>query len=61
MEKLWKVMVLDYILISLSSSMKVMGRLNAQLDAPCHCLVTGQQVWCPAVYLSPKFRITGIF
>lgn len=36
--------------------MKVMDRLNVQLDAHCHCLVTGQQVWCSTVCLPHKFQ-----
>lgn len=44
------------LLLSLPSSMKVMDRLNAQLDAHCHCLVTGQQVCGLTVGLSVKFQ-----
>lgn len=36
--------------------MKVMDRLSAQLDAHCHCLVTGQQVRGLTVGLSVKFQ-----
>lgn len=37
--------------------MKDMDRLNAQLDAHCQCLVTGQQVQCLMVYLPVKVLI----
>lgn len=37
--------------------MKVMDRLNAQLDAHCRFLVTGQQVQCLMVCLSVKLQV----
>lgn len=45
------------LLVLLPSSMKVMDRLNAQLDVHCQCLVTGQQVQCLMVCLSVKLQV----
>lgn len=51
-----KIRILNNLLVSHPSSMKVMDRQNAQLDAHCRCLATGQQVWCLMVCRSVKFQ-----